>query len=252
MIVDAHAHVSTSPWPVEDLLGRLGCAGVDRAVLIQPGSYGYDHAYLTSVLARESSVAGVCLVDPRRPDAPEELHRRCEEGYRGLRLTGLGHGDAAWLFDHRTDALWRAADELDLVVSLLIDPHQLASVGAVAARHPGLGIAIDHLGRCRPGAPEVEELLALAGWPNVSVKVSALSWLSQETRPYADLRPMIAACLSEFGASRLLWGTDYPHALSAGPYPSPRDELRAVLPDATEAELALVAGGNAARLYGLL
>ncbi|MBM7786719.1 amidohydrolase family protein [Tenggerimyces flavus] len=272
IVVDAHAHVWSgdtttfpptpidgvsapkTPRPVDDLLGRLDTAHVDRVVLIQPRSYGHDHTYLAHVLASEPErVAGVCLVDPLRPDAPGELRRRCrEDGYRGLRLVGLGHGDADWLFDDRTAPMWKAAEDLEIVVSLLIEPHQLAGVATVAARRPWLSIAIDHLGRCQPGTTAIADLLALAVRPNVSVKVSALSWLSAQGPPHADLRPMVESCLAEFGAGRLLWGTDYPHVLAAGPYPDPFEELAGVLPQASEAELAMIAGGNAARLYGLL
>jgi len=147
--------------------------------------------------------------------------------------------------------LWQAAAELGVVVSLLVEPHHLASVRRVAAAYRSTPIVIDHIGRCRPGAPEEHDLLALAEFPNVSVKVSALPALSRQGAPFHDLQPLISRCYTAFGADHLMWGTDYPHVLDAGPYPTPVDVLQPLLSSATEAELHQIVGGNAARLYRL-
>jgi L-fuconolactonase len=271
VIVDSHAHVwsgdrltfpfsphdqvplPTTARPVEDLFARLDAVGVSHAVLIQPRVYGYDHAYLTSALRRyESRAAGVCLVNPLRPDAPAELRRRVQaEGYAGLRLVGVDNGAAQWLFDQRSAHLWQAAADLGVVVSLLVEPHHLAAVRRVAATYRSTTIVIDHIARCRPGAPEEPDLLALADFANVTVKISALPVLSREGKPFLDLQPLVSRCLAEFGADRLIWGTDYPHVLDAGPYPAPIDALRPLLGNATDTQLHQIAGGNAARLYRL-
>ena len=49
------------------------------------------------------------------------------------------------------------------------------------------------------------------------------------------------------GVENLMWGSDYPHAEST--FPRSRQIVERLLKDVPEDERALIAGGNAARLY---
>ncbi len=51
------------------------------------------------------------------------------------------------------------------------------------------------------------------------------------------------------GVDNLMWGSDYPH--TEGTFPRSQQILAEILADCTEAEKAKIAGGNAARVYGL-
>ena len=79
-----------------------------------------------------------------------------------------------------------ASAVLGLPVGLLA-ANFLPLVGEVAARHPGLRLLIDHLGRAG-GAKDaaafanLPELLALAKYPNVAVKASGAP--SYSSKPY--------------------------------------------------------------------
>lgn len=272
-IVDAHAHVwsadiraypwaphdrvalPASPAPIESLLDALGTVGGCRAVCLQPRVYGYDHAYLNQVLADHTGhVAGVCIVNPIRPSAPNELQDLVRQhGYRGLRLNPMADPDPDWLSGPSGRPLWEAAGALGLVVSLLIDPHQLGLVASLARDFSDTPILIDHLGRCTPTTPsaDVRALLQLADFSNVSLKVSALSTLSAQPYPYLNLHALVGDCYRAYGPQRLLWGTDFPHILADGPYRTAFDALASAMPFIDSSHLPAIMGGNAARLYGL-
>lgn len=273
MIVDAHTHVwsgdlraypwaphdqvppPTSPASAEDLLRTLDRVGVAGAVCIQPRVYGYDHAYLNSIMqANRDRVAGVCIVNPVRPSGPAELRSLVRDhGYRGLRLNPMSSSDPSWLDGPEGVLLWEAAIDLGLVVSVLIDPPQLPRLVTAAHRYPDAQIVVDHLGRCTPRTPveQSEILVRLADLPNVSVKVSALSSLSDEPDPYRGLHPLIEACYRAYGPHRLVWGTDFPHILANGPYELALDAVRRAMPFIEPAGLPAILGGNARRLYRL-
>ena len=51
------------------------------------------------------------------------------------------------------------------------------------------------------------------------------------------------------GVDKIAWGSDYPHPEST--FPRSRQILEEILVDCTEEEKAKIAGGNAARVYGL-
>ncbi len=92
-----------------------------------------------------------------------------------------------------------------------------AAMAAVAERHPDLTLIIDDIGMSqRPGSsPNAEpwhafpELLALARYPNLHVKLCGAPLLSQRPYPFEDLWPRIEQLLKAFGVGRIMWGSDY-------------------------------------------
>lgn len=70
------------------------------------------------------------------------------------------------------------SDSVRIPADPLIAPGQSPRLGEIAAAHPRLRMAVDHLGlRLRPERREVEsdfqQLLELAALPNVCVKATA-------------------------------------------------------------------------------
>jgi predicted TIM-barrel fold metal-dependent hydrolase len=273
MIIDSHVHVwsddlTAYPWAPHDqvtlpsapatwsdLLRTLDQTGVAGAICLQPRIYGYDHGYLNSVLeARPDRFAGVCIVNPVRASGPDELrHLVREYGYRGIRLNPMASSNPTWLDGPEGAPLWRAAVDLDIVVSVLIEPAQLPWLVSAARRYPEARIVIDHLGRCTPQTPLDQQavLVQLAEVPNVSLKISALSTLAGAPFPYAALHPLIEQCYRAYGPDRLIWGTDYPHILEAGPYGCALDAVRDGLTFIDPGHLPAILGENAHRLYRL-
>ena len=114
-IVDAHLHVwempsERYPWhplrnmhpaapaSVELLLETMQQHGVDKAIIVQPSNYGYDHAYVADCMARyPGRFGGVALLDFRRPDAAQEVVRLHALGFRGVRLFLYHEADLSWV-----------------------------------------------------------------------------------------------------------------------------------------------------------
>ncbi len=237
IVVDSHLHVWSDdegryPWrpltgfgppqrfpgSLELLLGLQAASGVDKAVLVQPANYDYDHSYLFACCRRyPGRFAAVGLVDPLADDAPQTLARLVrEQGLGGLRLRPLWTPDDwRWLTSPATCRLWETASELAIPISLLILPKQIPALGEMVARFPQVRVVVDHLGRPYAAeAPTYESsasLLELATYPNTYVKVSALSAASRQPYPYADAIGFVRRVYERFGARRLMWGTDFPY-----------------------------------------
>jgi hypothetical protein len=72
---------------------------------------------------------------------------------------------------------------------------------------------LDHMGvpggtkddNCRP---YVEGTVALARFPNVSIKLSSLPAKTTEPYPYRNLKPYVRQLVEAFGPERCYWGTD--------------------------------------------
>jgi Amidohydrolase len=93
MIIDTHVHIvapdqqryprklapNNSDWvidmPGEAMLELMRKAGIDRAILVQAHSaYEFDNSYVADVaIAYPERFVGVCIIDPTRADAVEEL-----------------------------------------------------------------------------------------------------------------------------------------------------------------------------------
>lgn len=237
IVVDSHLHVwsgDESRYPkrlsdsfvfsnkvsgsVELLLELQAEVGVDKSVLVQSGSYEYDHSYLFDCCrSYPGKFASVCLIDPLKKHADRTLSRMVrEERLGGLRLRPLQTPDDwSWLSDPATDHLWETADNLAIPINILILPNQIFALEKMVARFPRVKVIIDHMGRQyaeeSPHFKSAESLMRLADYPNTYVKISALSAASQQKYPYADTTDLVTRIYKRFGARRLMWGTDFPY-----------------------------------------
>jgi L-fuconolactonase len=86
----------------------------------------------------------------------------------------------------------------------------------VADRYPDLTLIIDHIGLPQPPMDRREtppfralpEVLRLARYENVVLKLCGLPALSREQFPYLDVQPYLRQLIAEFGADRLMWASD--------------------------------------------
>ena len=134
------------------------------------------------------------------------------KGMLCVRVTFLGK-DAAWLTDGTADWFWPAAEKAGLPVMFLAFG-MVDKFGPIAQRHPGLNLIIDHMGVNLAIAKEgrtaevIGHAVALAKYPNVSVKMSNLVNSSLEPYPFRDLTPHLRRVFDAFGPRRCHWGTD--------------------------------------------
>jgi L-fuconolactonase len=270
-IVDAHLHVwralpsgtasvSTivgphEDVPVEQALEVFERNGVARGVLVQPVFPGEDNRYVAEcAAAMPARLAAVCVVDPRIPGAEDRLeHWVAQHGCRGLRLRPKLPAESAVFGDPLTYPLWERARRLGIVLSILANPEHLATLDALAERFAEVPIVVDHL--AHPNASEgtagstFQALLQLARRPNVHVKLSGFYYFSHQADPYTDCWELVRALYGEFGPSRLIWGSDFPHVVRKTTYARCLQFVLNAIPFLSVSDRALILGGNALRLY---
>jgi predicted TIM-barrel fold metal-dependent hydrolase len=159
-------------------------------------------------------------IDPEAPDVAAQVRAwRAEPAAAGLRLVLVTDADASHLHDGRCDGLLTAAQREGVPVCTL-SPGRAVDVGAIASAYPDLQLVIDHLGLAQPPTMVIgpdpwaalPDLLAVARFPNVAVKVSGVPTLSASPFPFADLWPHLARVIDAFGPDRLMWGSDWTRA----------------------------------------
>jgi len=241
MIVDAQVHLwkAESPdWPwvpgrkpqlpepftIEKLLALMDEAGVDRAVIVPPSWPGDRNDYgLEAAQRHPNRFAVMGRVPITKPESAELLPKwREQPGMLGARLTFMRE-QAELLKGGTTDWFWPAAEKAGLPVMFLA-PGNLPKFAPIAERHPGLPLIIDHMSLLQETAQEgrikeaIDDVVALAKYPNVSVKLSSTPTYSSEPYPWRDMNMHIKRCFDAYGPRRCYWGTDLTNAFGKSTY----------------------------------
>ena len=218
---------------VELQLGWMNAIGVDGALL-----FPVDTAWSLHAAAAAPGKFGIVL--PFAPGGELEGYSRPEDGIRvdpldpdiermvaeyaanpgvvGCRIMDrrtliepLKPRTNLDLFGRALDAC--AAARMPVFMSCADD---LGVPGEVARTFPKLTVVVDHLGipqppvysRDDPPLRRMPQLLGLASFDNLLVKISGFPTLSQVGYPFDDLWPPLRRLVDEFGADRLMWGSD--------------------------------------------
>jgi L-fuconolactonase len=150
------------------------------------------------------------------------------------------------------DEVHPVLEENGVAVALLV-PNHLHVAADIAARHPGLKIIVDHLGVPRgssgPDAfSHLLELLALARFPNISVKAAGVGDYATEGYPFPSLDAPLRRIFAAFGPRRIVWASElsrlrHPYRQSVTHFTEELDFL-------SEADRGLIMGGNICRIVG--
>lgn len=268
--VDAHLHVwraaegdtpgvttivpPQTDVPIELARQTMLAHNIDRAVLVQPVFRRQDNSYVADCArADPEHLAAVCVIDCELPHAEQRLEYWVRQGCRGLRLRPKIASETI-LFGHPwTYPLWKTAERLKVVVSVLANPEHAQAIGFLAQQFPDVSIVIDHMGHPNPTAgasdPGMQALLNLAQHPRVFLKVSGFYHFSNSAFPFEDCWELIWAAYDSFGPDRLIWGSDFPHVLRTIGYPQSLLLPEQALESWSNTDQEKIMGGNAAGLY---
>jgi predicted TIM-barrel fold metal-dependent hydrolase len=240
MIVDAQVHLWKAesddwkwvpgrkpqlpePFTIEKLVALMDEAGVDRAVIVPPSWPGDRNDYGLEAAKRYPNRFAVMGRIPLHPDSAKLLPKwREQPGMVGVRLTFMRE-QAVNLTNGAADWLWPAAEKAGLPVMFLA-PDNIPKFAPIAERHPGLNLIIDHMSLMQETASErripsaIDAVVALAKYPNVSVKLSSAPTYSLGAYPWRDMTEHIKRCFDAFGPRRCYWGTDITNAFDKSTY----------------------------------
>ena len=276
-VIDAHVHFWDPSaldyrWLADEpALGRAFLPGdfeplrsrsVDAVVFVEAncasGQAAAEVAWVDHLAVDEPRITGIVafvdlLDEPRRDDALARLEQ-------SRRVVGVRHNiqhqPAGFAlrpaFVRGVQAVGAAGYPFDLCIT----GDQLAEVVALVERCPGTTFVLDHCGkpaiRDSEFDPWAAQLERLASHERVSCKVSGLLTESRDDQRNARaLAPWVEHARSCFGASRLLYGSDWPVSTLGGGAERWRtivDEITASWPDA---ERRALFAENATRVYGL-
>jgi len=228
LIVDSQIHIwenETMPgqhrqiptYSKEDALAEMREAGVDAALIHPPSTL--PKTMPTAIEAARLHQDKFAILGHFAVERPENRGLvdtwTQQPGMLGFRFTFNQPHQQSWWTDGSLDWFWAACEQEGLPIGLLAGGH-MADLGKIAARHPGLKLHIDHYGRGGGGGAGTDdaafanlgEMLALAKYPNIAVKLSGAPSYSSQPYPYRNIHQYIRQIFDAFGPQRCFWGTD--------------------------------------------
>lgn len=246
------------PTSTEQLLRAMDEAGVVRAAIVQASTcYGFDNSYVAdAVAAHPERFTGVFSVDMLAPDAAERIRYWVGRKLTGLRLFTAGStmaGQADWLADPKTFAGWDAATELGIPVCVQMRAAGMPQLQVLLDRYPRTKIIIDHFLNLplEDGPPYsgIDTLLRLVKFPNITLKYTPVI-VNAARKGKATPETFFRRVLSEFGASRIAWGSNFP--ANAGSLKELLLDCQAALSFASEDDRAWIFRKTSEGLYPAL
>jgi predicted TIM-barrel fold metal-dependent hydrolase len=242
MIVDAQVHLWKAetpdwkwvpgrqpqlpePFTIERLVPMMDEAGVDRAVIVPPSWPGDRNDYAIEAVKRYPNRFRIMGRIPLQDPKSAELLPKWKEqpGMVGVRLTFNNDQTIPWLSDGTADWFWPAAEKAGLPV-MCFTPGISAKLAPIAEKHPRLPLILDHMGVSAVLLKEnklddaLAQTVALAKYPNVSVKLSASPGISREPYPFRDVAGHIKRVFDAYGPQRSYWGTDLTNSYAKASY----------------------------------
>jgi len=266
MIVDAQVHLWKAetpewkwvpglkpqlpePFTIERLVPMMDEAGVDRVVIVPPSWPGDRNDYAIEAVKRYPNrfriMGKIPLQDPKSADLLPKWKE--QPGMVGLRVIFNNEQTIPWLTNGTVDWFWGAAEKAGLPV-MCFAPGRTALLGPIAEKHPQLTMILDHMGLTAAMLKEnkiedaVTQTVALAKYPNVSVKVSASPSISREPYPFRDVAVHIKRVFDAYGLQRSYWGTDLTNSYAKASYRQRISQFTEELPLLSESDKDWVMG----------
>ncbi len=276
-VIDGHVHLwpprgpndVVHAWPgvieepadldarAEQLIAQMDAHGVARAIVVQTPWRHDDDRYIVEAAQRfpgRLTCVGSFPMFLNEADVARETERLGTGGLEGVRLHVAGPDALALFAGDRLAPLYRKASAMGLPILFLTRNFAAFTIyDQVAAAWPDLRMVIEHLGHVTAnfgGAAEDEDrLMSLGARSNVHVKLGIHQQHSREAYPWRDLHRIQQRFLAEFGANRLLWGSNWPMRLPDPSYTERLETLSRHFPFRTEEDRGWVMGRTAMTLW---
>jgi L-fuconolactonase len=276
IIVDTHPHIAskdTARYPItpiggkrsdwsddhaveaEEMIAAMKEAGVDKMAMVHSSTtYGFNCEYVADSVAKyPQQFTGVFSVDVTAPDAPQKMRHWYSKGCLGQRIFTRGSTmKDAWvaLDDPKVFPCYETAEELGIAVAVNVQVPKFHELETVLKRFPKVNFILEQLGSSdmSDGAPfnNATPLWKLAAYPNLYLKIKTQNnW--QASKGKATPETMFGKLVSEFGANRMMWGSNYP--ASDGSLKELTELAKRTYASLSQADQDWILGKTALKLY---
>lgn len=239
----------------EDLLPLIQDANIDGTILVQATDTVPESEYMLSLADEHEWVLGVVgWVNMEAPDASQTICRLAKHPkFCGIRPMIQELKDDDWMLRPALDPAFRMLIELDLTFDALVFPRHLKQLYELLQRYPELSCVIDH--GAKPYIQDgkfddwATDMSLVAKNTSALCKISGLATEAAPNWTAETLKPYVEHLLSEFGPSRLMFGSDWPVLKLAGDYLGWADIVAGLIGHLSETDQAAIFGETAHKFY---
>ncbi|HDZ04369.1 hypothetical protein LCGC14_0205790 [marine sediment metagenome] len=274
MIIDSHQHfwkydsvrdswiddtmkIIQRDFLPSDLDPILKTNNIDGCIAIQADQSEKETEFLLDLAKNNKFIKGIVGWVNLRDN---EVENRLEYFSQNTLFKGVRHILQAEKDDFMLDQAFhngiKKLEPLNLAYDILIYPHQLKNSKTLVSKFPNQKFILNHLAKPSIKSGEIEswkaEIKTLATFPNVYCKLSGLTteanwhnWKTEDFTPYIDL------VFEEFGAHRIMYGSDWPVCLLSGNYSKTKEIVTTYIKKLSSLEQQQVMGLNALHFYGI-
>jgi len=243
-------------YPPENLSPILKENNIDGCIVVQVDQSEFETNFLLDLVKQNSFIKGVVgWVDFRS----NKIKERLDYFSQFKNLKGFRHivqGEATGFLNEKKFLVGIGLlEKYDLTYDVLIY-HQLLEAIEFVGRFPNQKFVIDHLAK-----PDIKQqefinwskgIKQLASFENVFCKLSGFTteatwnaWQPSDFTPYFDF------ALENFGAKRLMYGSDWPVCLLSSTYNNQLHLVKDFISKLSTSEKQQIMGGNAIDFYNL-
>jgi L-fuconolactonase len=281
-IIDTHCHL----WRLEllrrawtpastifrtfepkDLAKDCNPIGVYQCVLVEAGMTAEDNQALEEVAATSELISGIVpFLDLESPNLEEQLdYWACRPKFRGIRMRFEGHPNPEIMTRSTTLEGFKSLSKRGIPFDFLVTTKNLKDILTIYEHVPELQGVIEHMGK-----PDLRRWSDREEWSRritaVAKHTSALCKLSIGPRaedmeeiyanqgqgwPIEAIQPYVHLLLDQFGAERLMWGSDWPLLLLESDYGGTYQTMRSALGQLDPADEVQIFRNTAVHFYGL-
>ena len=247
-------------FTLAELEAALGEVGVHEAIVVQ-ASHAISETEDILNGADSAAIVGVVgWVDRESPALADDLSR-LQALPNGHKLVGIRHllhvePDPEWMLRATVSRGLNILAAANLPFDLVIRPDQLVLASMAVDKNPNVRFVLDHLAKPPIASGDLTRwqhaVRALAERPNVVAKLSGLTieadWVAWTP---GQIAAVLTTGLEAFGASRLMFGSDWPLVRLTGSYAGWLDTYLEWSEQLSPAEQSALDSANARQAYGL-
>jgi L-fuconolactonase len=240
-----------------DLVPLLKQNGIDGCVSVQADQSEEETVFLLQHANENNFIKGVVgWVDLQSKNASHRIsHFANFKKLKGFRHVAQAESNGFLVSQNFLHGI-RLLKNFNLTYDILIYPHQLEDALELVNKFPNQKFVIDHIAKPVIRNREFEHwakyMLELSACANVFCKLSGMvteaNWKSWT---YHDLIPYMDCVVENFGANRVMYGSDWPVCLLAASYEQQLSVVQNYITNFTSSEKQQIMGENAIRFYNL-
>lgn len=240
-----------------DLNPLRQAAGVDKTIIVQAADTVAETRFLLELAAQTPWVAGVVgWVDMESDDAIALLTKlAADPKFKGIRPMIQDIEDDDWLLRPALDPVFEALTALDLSFDALVLPRHLSRLQRRLEKHPDLRCVINHAAKPEICSGNLEawanDMTHLAQTTGSFCKLSGLLTEAGDDPSKSKIAPAAMHILDNFGASRVMFGSDWPVLNLASDYQSWIAIAQSLTAHLSDAENRQIFGKTAFEFYNV-